>query len=210
MRSTAGSLEIPSGEETRSDLVVSLQGKMNRPTMVFLVSMLFVSLIGCGYKLRGTGDPIGLEIRSLAIPLIESPSSRLGFEVDFTSQVIQEFAGYAKIPLVSRDEAQAVLIGRIVEIEREPLSYEVIQTTVQGESTNYEVTRVRRLRVKLDAKLVDRATGKVIWEERAMEEKASYQVVTDPLVTRFSERKALEELARRLAKRIYMKTMERF
>jgi len=190
--------------------MISFEGKLNLRPIAFLLSVIVLSFMGCGYKVRGTGEPIGLEIRSLAIPLVQSPSSRLGFEGDFTSQVIQEFAGYAKIPLVPRDEAEAVLIGEIVEIEREPLSYDIIQTTVQGESTNYEVTSVRRLRIRLEAKLVERSTGKVIWEDRAMEEKASYPVVTDPLVTRFNERKALEEVAQRLAKRIYMKTMERF
>jgi len=57
---------------------------------------------------------------------------------------------------------------------------------------------------------VDRRQGKVIWTEAAMEEQASYVISGDPLETRYSERQALEKIASRLAKRIYLRTMERF
>jgi hypothetical protein len=58
--------------------------------------------------------------------------------------------------------------------------------------------------------LVERASGKVVWHDAAMEEKASFSVETDPLATRYHKQQALEKIARRLAKRIYLKTMERF
>ena len=34
--------------------------------------------------------------------------------------------------------------------------------------------------------------------------------MTDPLENRYNQRVALEEIARRLAKRVFLKTMERF
>jgi len=111
---------------------------------------------------------------------------------------------------VPRDEAAAVLTGKVYEIRTEPLSYNIIRSTVQGEVITYEVTNSRRLRIKLDARLVDRKTGKVIWADKVMEDKATFEVSEDPMSTRFNQRKALREMARRLAKRIYLKTFERF
>ena len=65
-------------------------------------------------------------------------------------------------------------------------------------------------RKELDIKLMDQSKGHVIWSEANMEEKGRFKIGTDPLVNRFNQRQALERIARRLAKRIYLKTMERF
>ncbi|NTV35160.1 MAG: hypothetical protein HGA50_17980, partial [Deltaproteobacteria bacterium] len=92
----------------------------------------------------------------------------------------------------------------------DPLSYRSQDFTVGGNTSTYEVTKSRKLRVRLEVQLVDRRQGKVIWREAAMEEQASYFISADPLETRYSERQALEKIAGRLAKRIYLRTMERF
>ena len=86
-----------------------------KPYKALLLSLTILSLVllasGCGYHFRPTGNPVGLQIESLAIPLMESTSSSLGFEGDFTRFIREEFASHAKFPLVSREEASTVLIG---------------------------------------------------------------------------------------------------
>ena len=168
------------------------------------------SLVGCGYHFRASGEPIGVKIQSLAIPLISSTSSSLGFEGDFTAIIREEFVSRSKLPLLPKEEASTVLMGRISEIKTEPVGYTTLETTVQGEKTRYEVTDRRRLRIKLDAKLVERTGGKPIWQAKAMEERATFNVTADPLTNRFNQREAVREIARRFAKRIYLKTLERF
>jgi hypothetical protein len=176
--------------------------------------MLFVLLGivsgGCGYHFRATGEPMGVSIQSLAIPLITSTSSERGFEADFTRVVREEFISHGKILLVPEEKAEVVLIGRVYEIRTEPLSYNYQEQNVKGHTTIYEETSKRRLRVRLDVSLVDRASGKVIWQDKGMEAKAGYEVGTDPLANRYYQQQALERIAGRLAKMIYMKTMERF
>jgi len=167
-------------------------------------------LTGCGYYFRATGEPLGIKIESIAIPMIESTSSDIGFEADFTKIIREEFISHAKVPLLSMEEAQTALTGEIYDIRTEPLSYNLQQQTVSGVVTTFEVTKSRRLKVKLDMRLTDRSTGKVIWHEKAMAENASFEVDEDPLVTRFNQQQALESIARQLAKRIFLKTMERF
>jgi hypothetical protein len=176
----------------------------------FLLIVTASLAVGCGYHFRTTGEPVGIRIEDLAIPLMASTSSNMGFEADFTRIIREEFISYAKVPLVSRERAQAVLTGRIYDIETGPLAYDSQPQTVSGHFTTYEVTNSRRLKIKLDVRLTDKVKGKVIWRDKAMEEKASFPVDTDPLANRFHQKQALEKIARRLAKRIFLKTMERF
>lgn len=165
---------------------------------------------GCGYHLKPTGDMNITQYRSLAVPLMESSSSALGFEGELTRVIREELASHANVPLVAQDEAEAILTGRVYEIKSNPLSYDITRSDVEGKIVTYEVTSSRRMRIKLDARLVDRKTGKVIWEDSAMEEKATFEVNEDPMSTRYNQREAVREMARRLAKRIYLKTFERF
>ena len=178
--------------------------------LVLSIWLLLTMVVGCGYHSRTVGEPIGTQIRSLAIPLIESTSSSPGFEGDFTRIIREEFVSHARIPLVSRDKATTVLIAKIYKIETEPISYRLEKNSVQGHDTTYELTNRRWLRLKMDAKLVDRNTGKVIWHDTDMEDKRTFTVGTDPLTNRYNQRQALQQIARTLAKRIYSKSMERF
>lgn len=175
-----------------------------------LLSGCLTLMVGCGYHFRATGEPVGIQIESLAIPMITSTSSQTGFEADFTKVIREEFISHGKIPLVSEAGAHAVLIGRIYNIETEALSYDYQQHTVGGYSTTHEVTKSRRLKIRLDMQLIDKRNNRVIWHEKAMEERASFEVDADPIATRYHQRQALEKIARRLAKRVYLKTAERF
>lgn len=164
----------------------------------------------CGYSFRATGEPMGISLDSLAIPMIESTSSDIGFEASFTKVVRDKFISQGRVDLVPVEQAQAVLSGRVYEIRSLPLSYRTEQQAVSGVVTTFEETRSRRLILKLDMRLTEAKTGKVIWHEKAMEEMAIFEVSEDPLVTQFNQRLALEIIARELANRIFLKTMERF
>lgn len=165
---------------------------------------------GCGYQLAASGRPMGIQMDSLAIPMVTSTSSQKGFEAIFTKIVREEFISRADVPLVPEDSAQAVLTGRINDIITDPLAYDTIERSVGGISTVYRVTNRRRLRIMLDAKLTDRKTGKIIWHEPVMWEQATYDVSVDPLQTQYNHDVALEQAARKLAKKLFLKTVERF
>jgi len=165
---------------------------------------------GCGYHFQADGEPVGVDIPSLAIPLMESTSSALGFEADFTKVFRDEFISHSNVPLVPRDEAAIVLIGKRREIRTYAPTYDITQTNVRGDDTYYAVTNSRHLGIVLDARLLEKATGKTIWKEDGMEEQARYVVTDDPLTNRYNEKIAVEKIARRLVDRLYLKTMERF
>jgi len=169
----------------------------------FLVLGLLTGLCGCGYQLQATNTPKGIQIPSLAIPMMPSPSSSLGFEADFTMMIRKAFVSHSQIPLTSRDQAAFILLGEVREIDTEPLSYRVSHES-------FEVTSSRWLKITLAVKLMNRADGEIVWDDEAMEEKAPFTVDSDPLRTRYNQRKAARRIAQLLAERIYLRTMERF
>ena len=165
---------------------------------------------GCGYHFRATGEPVGIALESIAIPLFSSTSSFIGVEGDFTRIVREEFISNSRVRLEERDSAQAVLSGRISSITTDPLTYNVTQQTIHGFSSTDEVTSSRMLKVTVEATLTDMRTGKVIWQDAHLAGEASFSVDTDPLRNRYNQRQALISVARDLASQIYSRTMERF
>ncbi len=168
------------------------------------------ALAGCGYRLQETGTPASFEFASLAIPMFSTTASYRGFEGAFTEVVRQEFISHARVPLVGRERADAVLLGRVHDIRTDPLTYSLDQATVAGRTVTHEVTRSRWLKIKLDASLVDNRSGRVLWADPDMADQASYQVSADPLEERYNREQALREMAQRLAERIYLQVMGRF
>ena len=183
-------------------------GRFRAFSLFFMTSIFGFFLVGCGYSFRAAGEPMGIKIQSLAIPLIESTSSELAFEATFTRVFRETFISKTKIPLLPEAKADAVLTGRIYDIRTEPIAFR--QGTVDGQVTTYSVTSRRQVTVKLDAKFTVRATGEVIFNAKAMEERANYNVSTDSLVTRYNEQVAYELIARALADRLFLKSTERF
>jgi len=186
---------------------------MNAWPKVALLAMLLLfeaSLLGCGYRMQATAKPAGLDITSLAIPVMETPSSMVDFEGIFTRVIRREFAGQSKVPIVSRDKAQMILIGRVLEVTTEPYRYSVEKTEVGAMTVQQETTQARWLRLVMEARLVERATGRVAWSHPYMEDKAVYTVTTDPLRNRYEKSKAIEAIAERLAERMVMMTLQRF
>ncbi len=180
-------------------------------TVLSLTSVIALLIIsGCGYNFRAGGEPVGIEIKSLAIPMVESSSSEKGFESDFTTVLRNEFISHSRVPLKNKDRAAMVLLVDVYEITTQPLTFDSVQNTVSGKTVTYETTSSRRLILRLNASLVDSETGKPVWNDTSMTEEAKFDVTSDPLLNRKNQRDALLKIAGLLSKRIYSRTMERF
>jgi len=176
----------------------------------FVVTVILMGSSGCGYGFRVSGAPVGIKIDSLAIPLFESTSTDTGFESEFTDVIRNEFINRSKVPIVAKDQAQVVISGRIYKIDTKPISYDTKKQSVEGNTVSYETDGTRKLIVRADITMTDRATGKVIWHEDSMEEESLFKVNNDPLQNRYNKDQAIKEIAGLMAKRIYLNTMERF
>lgn len=169
-----------------------------------------IGIAGCGYRFNLSGTSLRSGLHSLAIPTIQSSSTLAGLEGDFTNIFRREFLSHSTIPIVSKERASAVLEGKIKRVDTSPLSYDIQKQSVSGATVSYERTSLRRVRVRLSIRMVNRETGKVLWEDNAMEEKALYTLSDDPIENQYKEREALRRVAEQLAKRIYLKTVDTF
>lgn len=172
--------------------------------------MALLCISGCGYNFRADGRPVGINISSLAIPLIESSSSERGFESEFTAVLRNEFISHGRVPLKDTDEAEMTLKGTVTEINTQPLTYNSVQQTVSGKVLTHETTSSRRLTLKFNIRLVENNTGKTVWHDNSMVEEESYVVTADPLVNRHNRQEAIKKIAKLLSEQVYQKTMERF
>lgn len=175
-----------------------------------LIVLSFLIFSGCGYQFRADGKPVGIDIESIAIPMVESTSSEKGFEADFTTVLRNEFIRHARIPLKNKDHAGMILWVDIYEVNTRLLTYDSARTEVSGRTVIHETTSSRRLLLRLNARLIERSSGNTVWSESSMTEEASFIVTADPLVNRKNQKEALLKIAQLLAQRIYNKTMERF
>lgn len=169
-----------------------------------------MSSVACGYHFRSSGEPLGIRMESLAIPMVRSSSSDIGLESHFTRVLREAFISNSRVPILPEGEAEFLLVGRIYEITTVPIAYDQEESIVSGHKSTYSVTGRRRLMLKFDAKLVERASGRIIWRENAMAERADFDVGIDPLETRYNRSQALEEIAGLLSKRVFLMTLERF
>ncbi|MFC1821380.1 hypothetical protein ACFL9T_01645 [Thermodesulfobacteriota bacterium] len=191
----------------------TIKSKLGRPQVIWLVGITALCLgfgQGCGYSFRATGEPLGITIESIAVPLVESTSTDLGFEADVTRVIREEFISRASIPVMPAEKADTVLTAKVYDIKIVPIAFDVQERNVAGTQVSYSVTSTRRLIIRLEAKFTDRRSGKVIWHEPRMREQATFKVDQDPLVTDYNQRMAAERIARRLSIRMFLKTMERF
>jgi len=183
---------------------------LKRPAFSLLLILTLLFFSGCGYKFRADGEPVGIEIKSIAIPMVESTSSEKGFEADFTAVLRNEFISHARVPLKDKDQAGMILKVDIYKVTTQPLTYDTTQTVVSGRTVNHETTSSRRLILRLNISLIENSSGKTVWNDSSMTEEARFAVTADPLVNRKNQKDALIKIARLLSQRIYNRTMERF
>jgi len=174
------------------------------------VAIFSLLVAGCGYRVRGPGERIGLRYDKLAIPIFPSTSSFLGYEAEFTRVLREHFITHSRMNIVRRKNAQVVLSGAISSIITEPLTYSTKKQVIHGFTSTHAVTRSREMRVRVEAKLLDTKNGSIIWQASDLTHTAGFSVSADPLRTRYNQRQAFIAIARDIATRIYSKTMERF
>src|SRR4030042_979291 len=163
--------------------------------LITITAMLLYT--GCGYHFRADGKPIGIEMNSIALPMVTSRSSEKGFEADFTRILREEFISHSEVVIVETGQADMILKGRIINIETRPLSYDSREYDAGGGTVTHETTSSRRLKIRLEVSLVERATGKSIWYDGDMEEDAMFNVENESLATQHNQQKALIKIAGR-------------
>ncbi len=163
-----------------------------------IISLFLVFFFGCGYHFVGKGKLPG-EIGSIAIAPFKNQTDEphLGkiMEEAFRAELISRRG----IKVVEEGSAEAILKGKITSLRFASLAYDA-----EGRAREYRVS------VFLDFQLVRKKDQKVLWEVRRLTERKEFQVRGDIALDEGRKEEALREIARDLAREVYLRMTEGF
>lgn len=124
-----------------------------------LLIPLFLSLAGCGYNLGEIKPTPMRRVTTLAVNTFRNQTVIPRLEAQTADAVVKEFQKDGTYRIDSADQADAIVEGTIVSVDRQPMrvfASNVLQTS------EFELTLIVKYRV------IDRTTGAVLMEGRAV------------------------------------------
>jgi outer membrane lipopolysaccharide assembly protein LptE/RlpB len=171
---------------------------MMRVMATFLAA---ISLAGCGYHVGGRADLLPSTLHTIAIPAFANASPRYRLTGQLPAAITREFLTRTRYRVVADpNEADAVLYGTV----RNYFSFPTIFDQRTGRAAGVQV------HVFLDVKLVERATGKVLFERQNYEFRGRYEIATDQAQYFDESSTALERLSREVARQLVSSILEAF
>ena len=161
----------------------------------------------CGYHLSGTGSIVPQGVKTLAVPVFFNATNEPYVDVDVTQAVVEEFLTDGSLKVVSLEDADLALRGKITKYEVLPLSY-----TTQSYVQQYQV------RLVVEAVLEDLRSKKILWKERGIESGliSDYAVSYDPsgkvdiTLTKISKDAAIKNASKNIAQTLRSRVLEGF
>jgi outer membrane lipopolysaccharide assembly protein LptE/RlpB len=168
---------------------------------VSLLTVLVLSISGCGYHVAGHSSSLPKTIHVIAVPALENKTTSYRLEQKLTAATVHEFLAKTSYRVVSNPEdGDAVLRGKVLTLEAVPLLFD----TTTGRATTMLVT------VKCEVTFTERATQKVLYHNDNFIFRNEYEVSTD-LKSFFEEQDpALDRLAEDFAARLVAAVIENY
>lgn len=167
--------------------------------VLFAAAMLL--LTGCGYRVAGRSSVLPPGIHTIAVPALQNRTSTYRIEQRLTNAVVHELLTRTTYRVVANPKAaDAVLRGEITSIEADAVVFDA----ATGRATTMLVTVVLKVR------LVDRATGKVLYRNGNFVFREPYEISTDVPSFFQEEDPALDRMSRDFASRLVSDLLENF
>lgn len=169
---------------------------MRKIFLLFLICLVFVQ---CGYHLRGTGSFLPEHIQKINIPMFKNLTTRFQLDLKLTQAVIDEIVARGKVE-ISGDPtaADAILVGEIISFEAVPIAF-----GVEATADRYNIIVVTKIVLR------DLVNDKIIYSNPNHSYQYEYQV---PEGADFEsvESEALDKLAERFARSLVITMLEGF
>jgi outer membrane lipopolysaccharide assembly protein LptE/RlpB len=138
--------------------------------MKFILIALLAALSSCGYHAAGKADLLPANLKSVSIPAFANSTIRYKLTDVMPQAFAREFISHTRYRVVS-DPAKAdmLLQGTILSYTNNPTIFD----------QKLQRANVADLHVTMDVKLVERATGRILFQRSAFEVKESYQISPD-------------------------------
>jgi outer membrane lipopolysaccharide assembly protein LptE/RlpB len=134
------------------------------------LTLLFITLTGCGYHQAGSATHIPADVRTLAVPIFATRAQAYHSEAAFTEATIRELNTRTKYHILNSesDSADATLHGTILSQTVAPLTYD----SNSGQSSSYLVTITARV-------LLTAHDGTVLYRNDSIVYREQYQSTQD-------------------------------
>jgi len=164
------------------------------------LAALIAALVGCAYRLRGTGGFLPAHIRTLSIPMFKNLTTRYQLDLKLTQAVIDEIVARGKVQVVTDNrETDALLSGEVLTFVVTPIAF------TPGKST------ADRFSIFIAARIVlrDNVQNRVIFSNPAYTYQEEYEV---PEGSDFEslETEALDRVAEKFARQLVIAILEGF
>ena len=128
--------------------------------------------LGCGYRLAGTGTNIPTTAHTVSIELFKNRSREKGLDVALQNAIEDEFRRRGTFEVVPLGEGDLVLKGTILRFWSNPIAFngELVATQFQSN-------------LLIALKLTERETGKVLYDNPALQETTDFGAVTGTVVS---------------------------
>lgn len=158
-------------------------------------------LPSCGYHVAGRGDQIPRDVRTIAVLPFSNATSRYKVEQYVTRAVTHELLSRTRFRVTPDDrEADATLSGAVVNIFLTP----VIFDPASGRGTSVEII------TQMQVSLVERRTGKILYQNQNYVARERYEVSTDPRAYFEESEIGLERMSRSVARSLVSAILEKF
>lgn len=169
---------------------------------VFLALICGLTLARCGYHVAGhDAGTIPQNVQTIYIPAWENGTVRYKLTDSIPQDIGREFIGRTRYKVVTKpDNADAVLTGTILKYYPGPAIFDPV--TSRASVVQVEVT--------LSAKLVDKKTGKTLWENGYFSFKQRYEISTTPTAYVEESDAAIARLSREVARSVVSAILSNF
>ncbi|MBY0373400.1 MAG: hypothetical protein K2Q23_05360 [Bryobacteraceae bacterium] len=160
-----------------------------------------VVLAGCGYKVAGKADLVPKNIQTIAIPPFANITTRYKLTDKLPAAIQREFLARTRYQMVTDPaNADAVLTGSVVNVFAYPTTFD----PVTGRAAAVQMHVIMQITLR------DKATGKAIYQQPALEFRQRYEISTDPSAYFDESTLAFERLSQDVARSVVTAVLEMF
>ena len=160
-----------------------------------------LALCGCGYHVGGKAELLPASIRTIAIPAFGNVTARYKLSEMLPSAIAREFISRTRYRIVANpDESDAILVGFVSNVLASPTILDPKTSRAAGV----------QVMVYLNIKLVERSSGKVLYQRQGLEVRQRYEVATSQEQYFDESTAALARLSEETARQVVSSILEAF
>lgn len=166
-----------------------------------LVAIAALSLVNCGYKVAGKADLLPKNLHTIAIPAFNNVTTHYKLTDRLPNALAQEFIARTRYQVIADvNQADMVLTGAVANVIAYPTTFDPLTGRAAGV----------QVQVVLQVTLRERASGKVIYSQPALDFRERYEISRDPQAYFDESAPAFDRVSRAVARSVISAILEMF